>query len=233
MRRKKEPLFLHEQMLLLILRDKEGTLESKAGMYRLALGGAILVELLLNERITIDLDKKKRVNIVNPAPIGEEILDEALAKMSAAKRRRAASTWVSSLSGLKRLRHRIAEGLCSRRILKQAEDTVLLVFKRAVYPTLDPVPERRLLDDIGAAIRGSGPVSDSRIIALIALAHATGSLRSHFDRRVLKNREKRIETIISGDQVGGAAHDAARAAVQAAIAAVTAATVVTTTAAAR
>ena len=229
MRRNHEHLFLHEQMLLLILRDEEGTLESKAGMYRLALGGAILVELLLNERITIDDDKKKRVTVTNSAPLGEEILDEALAKISAPKRRRAASTWITSLSGIKRLRHRIAESLCDRRILKQAEDTVLLVFKRKVYPTIDPIPERKLLDQIGKVIRGSSPAADSRVIVLIALAHATGSLKSHFERRVLKDAKKRIERIVSGDLAGDAAHDAAQAAVQAAIAAVTAATVVTTT----
>jgi hypothetical protein len=220
-------------MLLLILRDKEGTLESKAGMYRLALGGAILIELLLKERIAIDTDKKKRVTVTHAAPLGDEILDEALARMSAPKRRRAASAWVSSLAGIKRLRHRIAEGLCRRRILKQADDRVLLVFKRKIYPTIDPMPERELLDEIGAAIKGHSPVVDSRIVVLVALAHATGSLKSHFDRRVLKDSKKRIEKIVSGDLAGDAAHEAARAAVEAAIAAVTAATVVTASAATR
>lgn len=230
MRRRKDQLYLHEQMLLLILRDREGTLESRAGMYRLALGGAILIELLLNERITIDEDKKKRVTVTNPAPLGEEVLDEALTRMAAPKRRRAASAWVSSLAGIKRLRHRIAEGLCRRGILRQDEDSVLLVFKRKVYPTINPMPERKLLEEIGKAIRGSGSVVDSRTIALVALAHATGSLKSHFDRRVLKENKKRIENIVSGDLVGDAAQEAVRVAVQAAV---TAATVVTTTAGAR
>jgi hypothetical protein len=228
---RRETLYLHEQMLLLILRDKEGTLESKAGMYRLALGGAVLIELLLNERITIDDDRKKRVSVTNPTPLGEELLDEALARMAASKRRRTASAWVSSLAGIKRLRHRIAEGLCRRKILKRSEDTVLFVFKRQVYPTLNPMPERKLLAEMGIAIRGSGSVVDSRIIILMALAHATGSLKSHFDRRTLKENKQRIEKIVSGDLVGEAAHEAVRAAVQAAVAAATLAT--TTTVAAR
>ena len=41
MRKNPDDLYLHEQILLLSLRDAEGTLESKAGMYRMALGGAV------------------------------------------------------------------------------------------------------------------------------------------------------------------------------------------------
>ena len=110
MRKGPEGLYLHEQMLLLVLRDKEGTVESKAGMYRIALGGAILSELLLEGRIAIDEDKKKLVTLVSDAPIGDPILDEALTKVATANRRRRASAWVSSLAGIKRLRHRVAPG---------------------------------------------------------------------------------------------------------------------------
>jgi hypothetical protein len=37
MRKGRDELYLHEQMLLLVLRDEAGTVESKAGMYRIAL----------------------------------------------------------------------------------------------------------------------------------------------------------------------------------------------------
>ena len=36
----REDLHLHEQLMLLALRDEKGTLESKASMYSFALGGA-------------------------------------------------------------------------------------------------------------------------------------------------------------------------------------------------
>ena len=45
---------LYEELMLLALRDEKGTLESKAGMYGYALGGAILSELLLSGRVTVD-----------------------------------------------------------------------------------------------------------------------------------------------------------------------------------
>jgi hypothetical protein len=230
MHRKSDELYLHEQMLLLILRDREGTIESKAGMHRIALGGAILSELYLQGRITIDPDRKKQVTVTSAEPVGDEVLDEALGKMAAAKRPRGAQAWVTSLAGIKRLRHRIAEGLCRRNILKDSEDTVLLFFKRKAYPTINPLPERRLLDKMRAAVTGSSTAVGPRTGILVALAHAAGTLRAHFDRRILSQHRKRIEKIASGDLVGNATQEAVQAAV---LAAVAAATVTTTSTAAR
>jgi hypothetical protein len=230
--RKGSDLHLHEQMLLLIIRDKEGTVEKKAGMYRIALGGAILSELLLEGRIAIEEDKKKLVTVTSAAPIGEPILDEALAKISAAKRRRRASAWVSSLAGIKRLRHRVAGELCRRGILRDSEETVLLIFKRKAYPTINPTPERRLLSEVRAAIVGAASTIDARTAILVALAHATGSLRAHFDRQTLQRCKQRLERITRGDLIGGAAREAVQAAQAAAMAAIAAATTVATTTAA-
>ena len=41
-------LFLHEEILLLALRDEEGTIAG--AMYQYAIGGALLAELLLQTR---------------------------------------------------------------------------------------------------------------------------------------------------------------------------------------
>lgn len=215
-------LHLHEQILLLVLRDEAGTIESRAGMYRIALGGALLAELLLQGRIAIADDKKKLVEVVNETPIGEPVLDEALEKMASAKRRRRASAWVSSLSGLKRLRHRVAEGLCRRGILKDSEESVLLIFRRKAYPTIDETYERRLVDAMRSMIVG-GSTGDARTAIVTALAHAAGSLRAHFDRRFLKQHKRQLDKIAKGDLVGGATREAVQAAQAAVIAAVTAA----------
>ena len=53
------------------------------------------------------------------------------------------------------------------------------------------------------------------VVLLIALAHATGLMRIHFDRRELKDRKERIEQIAKGELVGAATADAVRAAEQA------------------
>jgi hypothetical protein len=229
--KRRNDLHLHEQILLLVLRDERGTVESKAGMYHIALGGALLSELLLEGRISIDPGKKKLVNVVDATPFGESVLDEALAKIVSAKRRRQASAWVSSLASIKRLRHRVAEGLCRRGILKDSEETVLLIFRRKAYPTIDSTRERRLIEEMRTAIVDGATSMDARLAILIALAHATGSLRAHFDRSILKRHKLRLDKIAKGDLIGGATREAVQAAQAAAMAAITAASVASTTAA--
>ncbi len=58
----KDELGLHEEILLLALQDRKGTVESKAGMYTYALGGALLAELTLGKHVTIGEDKKQFVD---------------------------------------------------------------------------------------------------------------------------------------------------------------------------
>ena len=227
-------LYLHEQVLVLALRDDEGTVESRAGWTALALGGGILAELLLASSITVADDKKRLVDVARKRRLGDPILDECLDKIATAKRRRSATDWVRAFSGIRRLRHRVAEGLCRRGVLQNSEGKVLLLFTRKIYPTLDPAPERRLREQLRRAILRDTRTVDPRVAILIALAHATGLLRVHFDARELKSRKKRLDAIARGDLVGGATKAAVDAAVQAAMmAAIGAATAITTMAAVR
>ena len=55
-------LFLHEELMLLALRDEEGTI-APGSMYQVAIGGAVLAELLPHNRIEVEEPKKKLVNL--------------------------------------------------------------------------------------------------------------------------------------------------------------------------
>jgi len=226
-----DPLTLHEQLMLLMLQDDSGTMESHTTMYQLALGGSLLAQLLLSGAVTIDAEDKNYVRVARAKRLGDPILDECLELVSHAKRPRRAADWVSSFGGLKRLRHRIAEELCRKGILEDSEDKVLFFFTRSVYPTINPAPERRLVESLRDAILRDSRDLQPDVVLLIALAHATGLLRIHFDKRELKDRNERIERIAKGDMVGSATADAVRAAeaaVQAAQAAVMAAIIAST-----
>lgn len=224
-------LYLHEQILLLALRDEKGTIESRAGWYSLALGGALFSELLLAGRIAVAGGKKSLVDLKGRAALHEAVLDECLDLLANAKRRRSATRWVQKFAGLKRLRHRVAEGLCRRGILKDAEDRILLLFTRKAYPTVDPGPERRLVAEMRDAVFGDAEAVDPRTSILVALAHATGLLRVHFERKELKARQERLERLANGDLASAATRAAVQAAQVAAMAAVTGA--VTTAAVSR
>ena len=136
--RSRTDLHLHEQILLLALRDRKGTPESGSGYARLAMGGAILAELALSGRISVDEGKWARVEAVSGADgPRDEILAEALALVRDRKRRQSAAEWLQSFSRLRSLQQRTALGLCQRGILRSTEARVLLVFKP------QSVPDRR------------------------------------------------------------------------------------------
>jgi hypothetical protein len=106
--------------------------------------------------------------------------------------------------GEKKARERISGsnidggGLCRRKVLR-AEDEILLVFKRTLYPEIDPKPERALIERLREAIfRDVGDVSP-RTVILVSIAKAADLLRIPFERRDLKCRNKRIEQIVAGE----------------------------------
>ena len=217
-------LYPHEQLMLLALRDEKGTLESKASMHSFALGGALLAELSIHGRIRIDDTKKAMVDLADRRPLGEPVLDDCLERVVTAKRRARASTWVQRFANMRRLRHRVAAGLCRQGILRDDEDTVLLFFTRKVYPTIDPRPERELLDKLRDAVLGDARTIDPDVALVVTVGNASGLLAAHFDKATLKRRKDRLEAIAEGDLVGAATKQAVRAAQQAAMAAVSAAT---------
>ena len=53
-----DSLYLYEEVMLLALRDREGTI-ARGTMYQYAIGGAILAELLLSSRVEIENPAKR------------------------------------------------------------------------------------------------------------------------------------------------------------------------------
>jgi len=209
-------LFLHEEIMLLALRDEEGTIASGT-MYQYAIGAAVLAELLLNKRIAVgESRRKKLVNLISSQPIGEPLIDQCLEKICNAKRRASLQTWVSRFAGVKNLKHRVAQQLCDRGILRATEDTIFLLFSRKIYPELNPVPERRLIERLRQAIFTDSGDVDPRTVVLVSLANSTGLLKVVFDKKELKGRKARIKEIIDGEITGKAAKEAIQA-MQAAI----------------
>ena len=132
---RRTPLYLHEEILLLALRDKKGTLIRECS---LPIGGVILAELLFAKRIAVTDDRKKLVDLISPKPLGEPVIDECLGRIETAKRRASLETWVTRFGGLKNLRHRAAEGLCKRGVLRADQDKILLIFTRRSIPNSTP-----------------------------------------------------------------------------------------------
>jgi Golgi phosphoprotein 3 len=232
-------LWLHEEVLLLALKDDKGT--PHASMYSIAMGGAMLAELLLSERLVLEEKPRKKplksgkkpdylVAVDNPKPLADPVLDECLHRVGTSKKARAPQEWVTRFGQLKDLKRRSAVGLCRRGILREREDRILVLFRRTAYPTLDGAPERRVVDRLQEAVAGDSIDLDARTAVLVALANGTGILKHVLGKDLMKQRKDRIKEIGEGDIVGEATKAAVEAAQAAIIAATTASSVAVTVA---
>lgn len=202
---------LHEEILLLSLRDEEGTIASGT-MYQQAIAGALLAELLLRERVSVnESGRKKLAEVTDSKPTGNPLLDECIQVMTAASKPKALEHWVGKFAAIKQLKHRVAEPLCDRGILREEEGTILLIFSRRIYPETDPRPEHEIVERLRRAVFTDERSVDPRTVVLLSLASSTGVMRHLFDKKELKQRKERIEEVVNGELVGKATGEAIQA----------------------
>jgi golgi phosphoprotein 3 len=195
-------LLLYEEIMLLALRNEKGTVAT--GYVEYAVAGAVLAESLLDGRISVDDTRKQLVTVHNAQPTGDPIVDECLQRLATATRLASLRTWVSRLAKIKKLRHKVARQLCDRGILRADEDKVLFVFSRKIYPEINPVPEKRILDRLRKAIFTDTGQLDPRTVVLISLANGARLLAANLGKADVRSRKKRIEQIVAGELTGKA-----------------------------
>ena len=105
-------LHLHEEVLLIALRDKKGTIECGVP-YGMAMGGAVMAELMLDGRVVIEESrrKKKLVTLKDDTPYGDPVLDEFLGRIARSKKRSDVKTWISRVANWGKLKPTAAEEL--------------------------------------------------------------------------------------------------------------------------
>jgi len=209
------PLLLHEEVLLLALSDKKGTIHSGTWA-QTAMGGALLGELLLEGSVRSVTDgKKQNIAYEKPTALDDEFAHLLSEDIRVSGKLRSGSQWVSWIANKKGLIHDTAARLCRRGVLRADEKSVGIFFKKKIYPELDPAPERELLGRIEEAIFGHATTVAPRTALLVALAHRTYLLNANFGKKRVAEVKDRVERISSNEFAG----DATKAAVDAAQAA--------------
>lgn len=196
-------LDLAQQLLLLVLKDREGSVAWNRPI-DLTLGMALLVDLALEERIEIANEQPQLVTLKDATPTGRPHLDRALAEIAKRKNPKGLAWWAVRLMR-RSLRHELAIGLAKRGIVKHEERSLMLIFRQHRFPELDSTPEAAVRERIEAALRSEEPLEDAHTACLIALAAVAGGLEEWLDPSFLKERKARLAAIRSGEALAESA----------------------------
>ena len=151
-------MLIAEEYLLLALDDETGKLRIGRDRLEPALGGALLVELALRERVGVTPQeagwtKRGRVTITSLTPTDDPELDAALHKLAENEGKKVKDLLGSYATRKSRLSHgvrdRLLERLAAAGMLVRTEGTVLGFVPRTTWPAGNPEAE----DDVRRRLR--------------------------------------------------------------------------------
>ena len=138
-----QELLLYHEIMLLSLKDREGTPVNS--LYPFALSTAVLSELILRNRIEISSSVQRNVSVVDATSTGITILDKCLIKLIQDEELKPLIHWIKrAFDPSNLINFEVTKELCSFGILKKDEKQTLWVFSKTTFPELNPVPEKRL-----------------------------------------------------------------------------------------
>jgi len=203
-------LTLAEELLLLGIRDEQGTVVSGASVsLRYGLSGALLAELISLGRLA--LDDRGRVRVVDASPTGDDLFDDVLALTAERKKPHTLKDWVLTLGPSKvKVLERLERRLVDRGILREEEGRVLWVFPTHRFPEMDGAPEQRVRERLRAVVLG-GDHPGPRTCLLVALVKATRLTNEVFAKEERSAANARIDELSRGDATGAAVAGALQA----------------------
>jgi hypothetical protein len=167
--------------MLLGLRSEDGFVPWPLQHHlNIALSGALIAELLMDGRISVDDSRKRYVVLLGKGPGGDPLLNEALDLMQEMKARVPLRNCIAKLNarftrkGIATLRDKAARPLCDCAILRVDHRKRLLIFRRTAYPEINPQPKREILERVRGAIFSDGVQIDERTRLLISCAGEAG-----------------------------------------------------------
>jgi Golgi phosphoprotein 3 len=221
-------LTLAEELLLLATNERGSTESGAWASLDNGIAGARLLELSLAGRLA--LGEKGAIVVADERPTGDELADEALARIADSERSRNAKHWVSKLASGK-VRKQVLSRLDDRGVLAAERSKFLGLVPRTRHVEVDPGPEREVRERLHGAVLGD-EAADPRTVALAGLVKACGLTKAVFGRENRKAAERRIKELAEPDAVSAAVKSVTDATTAAVIAATTAATAASTAGAA-
>jgi hypothetical protein len=198
-------VLLAEEFLLLCFDDQTGKKIISSDKIEPGLGGALLLELALQERIGVTGEsagwrQRRRLMITDTTPTDDAELDSALAKLQKLEGEKIKAL-ISKVSGkriTKGLQRRLLERLAADGVLRLEHGNVLGIFPATMWPTSDIGPEEGVRGRLHTALI-AGLTPTERTVALIGLLDATGLLTKVVPSDDKKSLRRRAKELTEGD----------------------------------
>ncbi|SOC46201.1 Golgi phosphoprotein 3 (GPP34) [Blastococcus aggregatus] len=205
-------MLIAEDLLLLLTADDSGKLAADSTNTDAALGGALLAELALTQRVDVagpgERVREGRVIVRDAGPTGDGTLDDALATVGD-KEGKTPQSVVAALG--KRAKARLYERLAEAGLLRAEEGRILGIVPTHRWPAVHTGHEAAIRAGLASALR-DGSATDGRTRALVSLLVALKAVHTAvtpesagLSKRELNASAKRIA---EGDWVGRAVRSA-------------------------
>jgi cytochrome P450 len=195
-----------EEILLLLIDGERGDIRASLSTHTrdVALSGAVLMDLAMENRIDTDL---RHLMLIDPTPLGDELLDPALAEIAHESGTHSTAFWISRMAERgDELLGVTTDRLVERGIL-EVESNGLVFLSRLVSRV------RRYPTDAGAGFSEevqsrimrqlfSDDIPDPRDIVIISLAAACGVFPRILSREELAEVQGRIDRITRMELIG-------------------------------
>jgi Golgi phosphoprotein 3 len=191
-----------EEIVLLQIDDRRGNfvdLPQSAG--DVVIAGAALMELALANRIDTDLE---RLIVIDASPTGDDILDEALARLAASTDELTSAGAITLVSlDSRKFQERALQRLVAKGVLRQADGRWLWVFATRRYPVIDDREQREVKTRLRQLLL-TDEIPDPRDVVLICLIDACGLLALVLTPDEIARTQKRVEQLARLDLIGQA-----------------------------
>jgi hypothetical protein len=171
----KELTFL-EKIILLGLDDK-GWFSNSEHRIKFGLAGALLFELYVRGKITLDGTFLK---IEDQQHLDDVVLNRVLSLITNGKKPRTLKNWIQRIVMKKLLiRKTVIKSLLEKKILKKEEYSLLWVMYQFKYPVIDTQVKQSLRQEMYDKILGGGALSDHDLM-LVSVMENCRMIRKNF-----------------------------------------------------
>ena len=206
-------LRLAEEILLLVLDEERGELVRDIPPHALnvALAGAVLMDLALEDRIDTDLEQ---LVVIDPTPLADDLLDPVLADIAREAQVHDTSFWIAR--GAERgeeIRDRVLVRLSGRGILQPEAGGLFFLSQQVSRSRRYPARDGQAVEEVRLRIMRvlfDDDLPDPRDIVIICLADACGVLRRLLSRSELDQVQERIELVRKMDLIARSVTEALR-----------------------